>query len=132
MALIDTIARLHGQGWSQRRIARELQIDREPVARYLGMGAGPDVAPKPATADGALSDSKPASPAEALSETGLAAAPSAAAADLNDCSSCTANGFETLSIPLSASSSAAAPAVSPAAATNAASQCAPYHEQIVT
>lgn len=127
MALIDTIARLHGQGWSRRRIARELQIDRETVARYLEMGA----APKPATAGGALSDSKPASPAEALSETYIAAASSAAAADLNDCSSCTANGFEALSSPLSASSSAAPAAASPAAVTNAASQCAAYHEQIV-
>jgi IS30 family transposase len=33
MALIDTIQRLHRQKWSQRRIALELQIDRETVSR---------------------------------------------------------------------------------------------------
>ncbi len=35
MALIDTIQRLHQQNWSQRRIALELEIDRETVSRYL-------------------------------------------------------------------------------------------------
>ena len=56
MALIDTIQRLHQQNWSQRRIALELQIDRETVSRYLRLAE----APKPATAEGALHDSKPA------------------------------------------------------------------------
>ena len=56
MALIDTIQRLRQQQWSQRRIAKELQIDRETVARYLAQLE----APKPATPEGALSDSKPA------------------------------------------------------------------------
>ena len=56
MALIDTIQRLRQQKWSQRRIAKELQIDRETVARYLAQLE----APKPATVEGALSDSKPA------------------------------------------------------------------------
>ena len=36
MALIDTIKHLREQGWSRRRIARELDIDRETVARHLG------------------------------------------------------------------------------------------------
>jgi transcriptional regulator with XRE-family HTH domain len=49
MALIDTIQRLRQQKWSQRRIAKELQIDRETVSRYLGQLE----APKPATAEGA-------------------------------------------------------------------------------
>jgi len=31
--MIDTIRSLHLRGWSQRRIARELGIDRETVAR---------------------------------------------------------------------------------------------------
>jgi transposase len=35
VAMIETILSLHGRGWSQRRIARELGIDRETVARHL-------------------------------------------------------------------------------------------------
>src|SRR5258705_2813942 len=96
MALIDTIERLHQQGWSQRRIAQELQIDRETVARYLGLSG----AAKPATSEGALSVSKPATPVEALS----AAASTASAVSLNDCSSCTASANEIVSTSCSSSS----------------------------
>ena len=35
VAMIETILSLHQRGWSQRRIARELGIDRATVARYL-------------------------------------------------------------------------------------------------
>ena len=35
MALVETIFTLHQRGWSQRRIARELGIHRETVARHL-------------------------------------------------------------------------------------------------
>jgi transposase len=35
MALIESILSLHAEGWSQRRIARELEIDRETVRKYL-------------------------------------------------------------------------------------------------
>ncbi len=35
MALIETIYTLHQRGWSRRRIARELGINRETVARHL-------------------------------------------------------------------------------------------------
>jgi transposase len=35
MALVDSIITLHGHGWSQRRIARELGIHRETVGRYV-------------------------------------------------------------------------------------------------
>ena len=33
--MIDTILSLHQRGWSQRRIADELGVDRETVARHL-------------------------------------------------------------------------------------------------
>ena len=39
MAKIQSIQQLHAAGWSQRRIARELEIDRGTVARYLQRGA---------------------------------------------------------------------------------------------
>ena len=35
VSLQETICTLHGRGWSRRRIARELGIDRETVGRYL-------------------------------------------------------------------------------------------------
>jgi len=44
MALIDTIDTLHQRGWSQRRIADELGIHRDTVARYLQQ-AKPAIAP---------------------------------------------------------------------------------------
>src|SRR5260370_33821607 len=47
VAMIETILSLHQRGWSQRRIARELGIDRETVARHLRQ---PPPAPKPANA----------------------------------------------------------------------------------
>jgi transposase len=31
----QTILTLHGQGWSKRRIARELDLDRSTVRKYL-------------------------------------------------------------------------------------------------
>jgi orotate phosphoribosyltransferase-like protein len=47
VAMIETILSLRQRGWSQRRIARELGIDRETVARHLRQ---PPPAPKPANA----------------------------------------------------------------------------------
>jgi transposase len=47
VAMIDLILSLHCQGWSQRRIARELDTDRETVARYIKQARA---APKPANA----------------------------------------------------------------------------------
>ena len=35
MAVLETLLRLHAQGWSQRRIARELGVDRAAVARHI-------------------------------------------------------------------------------------------------
>ena len=45
MAKIQAIQQLHAAGWSQRRIASELGIDRGTVARYL---RAPPPDPKPA------------------------------------------------------------------------------------
>lgn len=39
MAMIQALLALHARGWSQRRIARELGIDRGTVARYLQLAA---------------------------------------------------------------------------------------------
>ena len=47
MALSETIQSLSQRGWSQRRIARELKVNRETVAKYL---RSPRDASKPATA----------------------------------------------------------------------------------
>jgi DNA-binding NarL/FixJ family response regulator len=35
MARVQSILSLHAQGWSRRRIAHELGIDRETVSRYV-------------------------------------------------------------------------------------------------
>jgi hypothetical protein len=40
MALIDSILTLHQRNWSNRRIARELGIDRQTVADYLRAHGG--------------------------------------------------------------------------------------------
>jgi IS30 family transposase len=61
VATIDIIFSLHRRGWSQRQIARELDINRETVARYLKQASA---ASKPANAppgsEGKRSGSKPA------------------------------------------------------------------------
>lgn len=41
MALVESIITLHGHGWSRRRIARELGVHRETVARYVDRLAKP-------------------------------------------------------------------------------------------
>jgi transposase len=47
LAMKDLILSLSLKGWSQRRIARELELNRETVARYLKQAR---IAPKPANA----------------------------------------------------------------------------------
>ena len=47
MADIQAILTLHQRGWRNRRIARELNIDRETVAKYIRASA---CVPKPAKA----------------------------------------------------------------------------------
>src|SRR5580700_5483948 len=60
MARIETIFSLHQRGWSQRRIARELGIHRETVARHLlePPPSKPAIAPLGSEPSG--EDSKPA------------------------------------------------------------------------
>ena len=57
VAKVLSIHALHAQGWSQRRIARELGISRDAVARRLKEGSNQAKAP---TGSG---DSKPANSA---------------------------------------------------------------------
>lgn len=109
MALVDTIQHLHEQGWSKRRIARELDIDRATVARHLAQRE----APKPATPEGALSESKPATSEGALSD----GASLASTSDLNECSSCTTTVI---------------PSLAPTAGASEASQCAPFRDLILS
>lgn len=47
MAITETIRSLHQRGWSQRRIAAELGVNRETVARHLRLS---EPGPKPANA----------------------------------------------------------------------------------
>src|SRR5262245_20549308 len=61
VAMIDTILSLRQRGWSQRRIARELGINRETVARYLQQ---PPASSKPAIAPlGSSETDAPSKPA---------------------------------------------------------------------
>ena len=39
MATVQSILTLHERGWSQRRIAVELDVDRETVSRYVELQA---------------------------------------------------------------------------------------------
>lgn len=62
MAVVETILSLRGRGWSQRRIAEELGINRETVARHLGeVQNEPKPASAPTGSDGSAPEAKPAS-----------------------------------------------------------------------
>jgi hypothetical protein len=67
MAMMHSIMTLHQRGWSQRRIARELDIDRETVARHLGSakaaGGGSNPPPGSQAVGAGVEDSKPATAA---------------------------------------------------------------------
>jgi transposase len=69
VAMIDLILSLHRKGWSQRRIASELDINRETVARYLKQARA---APKPAIAPPG-SDSSEVAPKPAIAPSGSSA-----------------------------------------------------------
>jgi transposase len=61
VAMTEIILSLHRKGWSQRRIARELGINRETVARYLAqVRAAPKPANAPSGSAGLDTASKPA------------------------------------------------------------------------
>ena len=55
MAKVHSIQTLHSRGWSQRRIARELGVQRETVARYVRwvQTVDPQNRPNPPTGSGA-------------------------------------------------------------------------------
>lgn len=73
MAQIHTIEQLLAHGWSHRRIARELDIHRDTVARYArGRPPDPDSKPAISTAGSAESIEPPPDPKPAISTAGVA------------------------------------------------------------
>ena len=62
MAIVQSILSLHAQGWSGRRIALALEINRETVSRYLRQHRAADSKPAnaPISPAGSAADSKPA------------------------------------------------------------------------
>src|SRR5579863_4477939 len=60
MADVQSIVTLHSRGWSARRIAGELAVDRETVGRYLRLSVE-SVAAGSSDAPAGPSDSNPAS-----------------------------------------------------------------------
>ena len=63
MAEVQTILGLLEKGWSHRRIARELGVNRETVRRYAGLRPPSELNPaNPPPGSGDSNDSKPANP----------------------------------------------------------------------
>jgi transposase len=101
MAMIESIFTLYRRGWSKRRIARELGLDRETVARHLRQGfeSKPAIAPigsaepagesKPATSTVDFSSpgegSKPANAPIGSSEPGATRIEAPGAGRASDC-----------------------------------------------
>jgi transposase len=83
MAMIEAIVALHRRGWSQRRIAQSLGVDRQTVARYLAeakparVPAGSDAAPEEAKPAGVPAGSD-AAPSTGLEPTSGARRPASA------------------------------------------------------
>jgi transposase len=74
MAVVNAILTLRQRGWSQRRIARELGIDRETVARYVNLWQA-DLKPAINAPPGS-GDSKPAkAPIGSVSQSGQKVGP---------------------------------------------------------
>lgn len=82
MADIQCIITLHGRGWSRRRIARELGVDRETVARHLRLSVlKPEAGSNPAIALAGTELMPCPNPAIALAGSGGSANPSSSAAE---------------------------------------------------
>jgi transposase len=79
MAMIETIVRLHRQGWSNRRIARELGIDRDAVSRHIRQARAKPKAAKAPTGSEAASESSKAAKAPPGSATAAVQAKAAKA-----------------------------------------------------
>ncbi len=60
VVMVETIVSLHNRGWSQRRIAQELGINRETVARHLRLAADSKPAKAPTGSGRPRPGSKPA------------------------------------------------------------------------
>ena len=67
MAMVNAITTLKSRGWSMRRIALELGVDRGTVKRYVELG---DSKPASNAPTGSGEDSKPATNAPLGFETG--------------------------------------------------------------
>src|SRR6266849_1996366 len=83
MDIQQAISTLSRSGWSQRRIARELGIDRETVARYRRLAHGAEE-PKPAispTGSEAIPEANPAIVPPGSEETVVSASSPRAAAN---------------------------------------------------
>lgn len=71
MAVSDSILTLYERGWSGRRIARELDLNRETVSRHIRLHTAPE--PKPAILPAGIDgpeDSKPAKVPTGIGEAG--------------------------------------------------------------
>jgi transposase len=59
MATVEAIAALVARGWSQRRIARELGVNRETVGRYVALARRPGEAVSGASAESGVCEASP-------------------------------------------------------------------------
>lgn len=127
MAKIQSIQQLHAAGWSQRRIAGELEIDRGTVARYL---RSPPPDPKPAIVPTGSDGSKAATfspfPAPVPGATAGNDSPDSAGG------SNAATGFAEKIVPAGSGSENHVPAAGapPASSRGRPGQCERYREQI--
>jgi transposase len=123
MATVQSILSLHARGWSQRRIARELGVDRESVARHLRLARE--------SAPAARSDREHPEPAIAPISSPGSAGPKPAKAPLESAGSADS---KPANAPIPATGSAALEtllgAPSEATASGRQSDCEPWREVI--